>query len=175
MGAIRKALEPHRQQCTLQLCVTSSSKRSRRGLPRSELGGGGIPALGGNYVDEIEKKVPTLSKILPELRLLAVHKGKQYEKAFDKMVVPWAHHALGCVPHQLQYDADLSMLQILTWKTPITEKEETTTASEGSSGKRAPAGRREPPSSNAAAIQSNHAQVAGHQSGHVTDAIGVEK
>ena len=136
--------------------------------------GGRIPAFGANYVDEIEKKVPTLSKILPELRLLAVHKGKQYEKAFDKMVVPWARHALGCVPHQLQYDADLSMLQILTWKTPITEKEETTTASEGSSGKRAPAGRREPPSSNAAAIQSNHAQVAGHQSGHVTDAIGME-
>ena len=96
--------------------------------------GGSVPAFGTKYVDELEKKVPTLSKILPELRLLAAHKGKQYEIVVDRMVVPWVCHALGCVPHQLQYDADLSMMQIFSWKTWKAVKGETTSASEGCSG-----------------------------------------
>ena len=111
--------------------------------------GGSVPAFGVKHVDELEKKVPTLSKILPELRLLAAHKGKQYEKAFDQLIVPWARHALGQVPHLLQYDADLSMMQIFSWKTV---KDKTTPALENQ----------------------HHTQVA-HRSGHVPDAVGVEK
>ena len=53
-------------------------------------------------------------KLLPELRLLAVQKGKAWEVAFDRMVVPWARQALGNVPHELAYDTNLSLLQSIS-------------------------------------------------------------
>ena len=57
----------------------------------------------------------TLHKILPEVRLLAEHRGDQWLKLFDLMVEPWARHALGKPLTKLRYDAHLSQMQTVSW------------------------------------------------------------
>ena len=51
----------------------------------------------------------TLQKILPELRLLAQHRGPEFLHVFDAIVVPWARTALG-----KRYDENLSMMHIVS-------------------------------------------------------------
>ena len=75
---------------------------------------GRLPAIGCGHFSDLEDQDTTLSKFLPELRLLARYRGEKWVRAFDEMVVPWAREALGHVPRHLVYNADLSSLQIIS-------------------------------------------------------------
>ena len=56
----------------------------------------------------------TLQNILPELRLLAEHRGQEFVDIFDAIVVPWARTALGAELSKLRYDENLSNMHIVS-------------------------------------------------------------
>ena len=65
-------------------------------------------------VRDYAHQVHTLQKILPEVRLLAEHRGQDYLNVFDSLVAPWAAQALGGELSRLRYDEHLSQMHIVS-------------------------------------------------------------
>ena len=68
--------------------------------------GGRLPEIGCGHFSDLEDQDTTLSKILPELRLLARYRGEKWVKAFDLMVVPWSRSTPSRLRRRSQFAAD---------------------------------------------------------------------
>ena len=60
------------------------------------------------------QQVHALQKILPEVRLLAQHRGEDWLRVFDAVVAPWAAQTLGGELDRLQYDAHLTKMHVIS-------------------------------------------------------------
>ena len=93
--------------CDLLISEMQTTSRSIRS-------GGRAAEIHAHRLRDPQHHDHTLQKILPELRLLAEHRGQEFVEVFDAIVVPWARTALGAELSTLRYDKNLSNMQIVS-------------------------------------------------------------
>ena len=82
------------------------------GISQQQRLGGRVAEIDVDNMCCLDNMHTTLIKILPEIRLLAQHRGGQeWVAVFDGLVAPWAAQALGEELQVLPYDPHLSRLQ----------------------------------------------------------------
>ena len=87
------------------------------GISQEQQLGGSVAEIDVDNLYCLDHVQTTLTKILPELRLLAQHKGGQaWVEIYDTLVAPWAEQALGEQLPVLTYDTNLSRLQTVLLK-----------------------------------------------------------
>lgn len=81
----------------------------------SEIRSGGRAAeIHTHRLRDIHHHQHTLQQIIPELRLLAEHRGQETLNVFDALVKPWVANAMGCTLTELKYDCNLSQMHIVS-------------------------------------------------------------